>query len=333
MPQKIQRQTLVDALALLRPGLSNKDIIESGRCFSFHGDRIVTYNDFLSVCVPLQTGIEGAIQAEEFYKLLDKIKADELELTLVENEVRIKAGKTRAGLRISSKLLPALEPQSDFQELPEGFLQALNFCQFSASRDMTKPHLTCIHIQGQFVTSSDNYRITETWTERPSPYDFLLPADAVQHLARYNPTHLALDPAWAHFLDEKTGVMFSCHLKAGEPMDVAKFFEVEGQVVTLPEELADALERTKIMVEGDSILDLKINLRLESGRLICRGDKNIGWVEEDLTIKYQGEPVSMMVNPLFLADILGRTREMMVTPQVCMFWGDNFRHLMLRVAE
>jgi DNA polymerase III sliding clamp (beta) subunit (PCNA family) len=330
--QKIARQTLVDALSLLRPGLSNKDIIEAGKCFSFHDDRIVTYNGFLSVCVPLQTAMQGAIQAEEFYKLLDKVKTDELELTLEGNELRVKAGKVRAGLRISSQVSTPQEPQSDFQELPPGFLEALNFCQFSASRDMTQPHLTCIHIQDQFVTSSDNYRITEMWMDQVSPYNFLLPADTVQYLSRYNLTHIALDPSWVHFMNEETGVMFSCLLKAGQPMEVAKHFEVEGQVVHLPDELADALDRTKIMVEGDSILDLKIRLQLESGKLICRGEKAIGWVEEEMAIDYQGEPVTMLVNPLFLADILGRTREMMVSDKVCMFWGENFRHVMMRVA-
>lgn len=325
----INKPSLLQALDLLRPALASKEIQENSTSFSFLGDRIVTYNGFLSVCVPFQTGITGAVKADEFYKILNKIKADELTLTVVGNEIQIQSGKTRAGLRIDSKTLQAQEPENEFLELPQGFFEALNFCQFSASRDMTRPHLTCIHIQGQFITSSDNYRITETWMSKSSPYDFLLPAMAVQYLPRYNLTHMALDHSWAHFLDEQTGVLFSCLLKAGKLMDVASFFEVEGTTIRLPAELQDALERTKIMVEGDSALDLRITLRLESGRLICRGEKSIGWIEEILDLDYQGDQVDIIANPLFLAEILGRTQEMMVSQKVCMFWGENFRHLML----
>lgn len=330
---QIKRQVLVDALSQLKPGLSQKDIIESGQCFSFHSDHIVTFNDLMSVAVPLETGIEGAIKAEEFYKLLDKIKGEDLTLIKSENEIRISCGKVKAGLSVSSKVLPALEPENEFLLLPKGFKEAINLCQFSASRDMTRPHLTCVHIQDQFITSSDNYRITEMWMDEPSPYNFLLPADAVEHLLRYNLTHLSLDLSWAHFLDEITGVVFSCRLKAGDQMDVAKFFEVEGTTVKFPSDLKDTLERTNIMVEGDSNLDLNIKLRLETGKLICRGEKSIGWVEETVDIDYAGEPVDMLVNPLFLAQILSRTQEMIVNQEVCMFWGSNFRHLMMLISK
>lgn len=48
---------------------------------------------------------------------------------------------------------------------------------------------------------------------------------------------------------------------------------------------------------------------------------------------YEGPTITMMVNPLFLADILSRTKEMIVSENVCLFWGENFRHVMMLVKE
>lgn len=330
---KINRQTLVKTLNLLRPGLSNKDILEGGQCFNFHKDTIVTFNDIMSISIPLKTGIEGAIKAEEFYKLLDKITADELTLTRKENEIRVVAGKVRAGLQIHNKVIPPQPVNNGFEPLPTDFKQAINFCQFSASRDMTRPHLTCLHIQGNKISCSDNWRITQMIMADKSPYDFLLPAETVQHLVKYNLTHVALDKAWVHFGDEESGLTFSCRLKMADFINVDKFFEVDGAMVRLPEGLVEAIDRVKIMVDGDSDLDLQVKLHLENNKLTIRGQKEIGWVEEEIAIDYDDKPAIFQANPIFLAEILSRTKEMRVNDRLCFFWGENFRHVMMLIGK
>jgi DNA polymerase III sliding clamp (beta) subunit (PCNA family) len=328
----IQRQTLVNALGLLKPGLSNKDIIEQGLCFNFNKDTITTFNDLISVSIPLETGIEGAVRAEELHKLLDRITADEIELTQTESELRIKAGKIKAGLSLKAELLPPLAVENEWQELPKQFKEAIGFCQFSTSKDMTRPHLTCIHFEGVKVSSSDRWRITQFAMTEAIPVNFLLPASAANILLKYNITHMALDNAWVHFADAESGLVFSTRLILADLMQPDQYFDVQGQVVRLPD-LDKTLERAKIMVEGDSDLDLTIKLILEPGKLICRGQKEIGWVEEVVDLDYNGSPITMMVNPLFLADILSRTKEMIVSENMCLFWGENFRHVMMLVKE
>lgn len=328
----INKEVLVNALSLLNLGLSNKDIIESGQCFSFHPDQIVTYNDDISICVPMKTGITGAVRAVELYQLVNKIDSDELNLQVSGNELKIKGGRTKAGLRLEGKVLPSIDIKNEFRQLPEGFFKALHFCQFSASRNRNKPHLTCVHIQGQFFTSSDGHRITEMWLEQPSPYDFLLPAERIKSLPKQGLTHMSLDRTWAHFINEQTGAVFSCRLRAGKELNVAKHFEIEGQSLVLPEELVQVTERAKIMTQGDTDLELMITLRLENNKLTCRAEKTGGWIEETLDIDYQGSPRELPLNPIFLAEILTHTREIMISERMCMFWGDNFRHVMMMMV-
>ncbi len=328
----IKRQILVNALAQLKPGLSNKDIIESGMCFNFSRNAITTFNDLVSVSIPLETGIEGAVRAEELHKLLDKITADEIELTQTESELKIKAGKVRAGLSLKTELLAPLTTENEWHELPKQFKEAIQFCQFSTSKDMTRPHLTCIHFEQDRASSSDRWRITQFTMAESMPQNFLLPAPAANVLLRYNISHMALDDAWIHFADDETGLVFSARKIIADLMQPDQYFEVEGQLVKLPD-LAKTLDRAKIMVEGDSELDLTIRLELHPGKLICRGQKEIGWVEEQVDLEYEGPRHVMLVNPLFLADILARTTEMVVNENMCLFWGENFRHVMMLAKE
>lgn len=328
----IQRQSLVDTLALLQPGLSNKDIIETGTCFNFNRDNIITFNGFVSVSIPLETGIEGAVQADELFKLLDRITIDEIELIKTESELQIKAGKIKAGLSLKTELLPPLQVENEWLELPEQFKEAIRFCQFSTSKDMTRPHLTCIHFDGVKVSSSDRWRITQFAMSEPIPKNFLLPAAAANILLKYNITHMALDNAWVHFADEDSGLIFSAHLIIADVMQPDQYFEVEGQVVKFPD-LSKTLDRAKIMIEGVSDLDLTVRLELRPGKLICRGEKDTGWIEEQIDLDYEGQLRIMKVNPMFLTDILSRTKEMIVNDNVCLFWGENFRHVMMLVKE
>jgi len=330
--KKIQRQALVNALGLLRPGLSNNAIIETGVCFNFHGDRIVTFGGNISVQIPFETGIQGAVRAEDLYKLLDKISADEIELTQAESEIKVRAGKVRAGLNTIPGAWPWLQPENDFLDLPEQFKEALRLCLFSCSKDQTRPHLTCIHFQGTKATSSDNWRITQFTLSGLIPYDFLLPMEAAVHLIKYQVTHMALDKAWIHFADDKSGLIFSVLRKMAKFINTDKFFDIQGQSIKLPD-LTKTLERTKIMVEGDSELDLKVKLTLQDNKLVCRGQKEIGWIEEEVPIQYSGHPIVMVANPLFLVDILTKCQEILIGENCCLFQGNNFRHLLLLVNE
>jgi DNA polymerase III sliding clamp (beta) subunit (PCNA family) len=320
------------ALNQLKPGLSNRDIMESGTCFNFHGNQIVTFNDVLSVSIPFETGIVGAVDADDLYKLLDRITTDEIEVTQTETELRIKAGKVKAGLSLKGQVLPPLFPEAEWAELPKQFKEAVSFCHFSVSKDMTRPHLTCIHLQGAKVCSSDNWRVTQFVMEDPIPHDFLLPGDAASVLIKYEVSHMSLDPSWAHFANEETGLIFSARRILSKFISVDSLLEIQGKSIKFPD-LKETLERAKIMVEGVSDKDLKISITLADNVLTCRGEKGSGWVEESPEIDYQDKPITMLVNPIFLADILSRSQEVIVGEDVCLFQGPNFRHVMVLIRK
>ena len=73
---KISRVELLEALEKVKPGLANKELIEQSTSFAFIGDRVVTYNDEISVSHTVK-GLEnmrGAIKAKTLYEFLARVK-------------------------------------------------------------------------------------------------------------------------------------------------------------------------------------------------------------------------------------------------------------------
>jgi DNA polymerase III sliding clamp (beta) subunit (PCNA family) len=332
---QIKRTDLLTALSRLKPGLATKDIIERGVCFNFLGDSITTSNDFINVMVPMATALHGAVKAEEFYKLLDKIPGEQLSLSMDGNELRLSSGRIKAGMVMMGDPIRPTISETDFFPLPPDFKEAMTLTSFSASRDFTRPALSSIHFQGKSVVSSDNWRITKYEMDSPIPQDFLLPIEAAIHLVKYAPTHISLDGGWVYFMEESTNIVFSSRLKSGASLQVDQFFEdaTGGQILQLPNQLLETLDRTKIMVEGDSDIDMQIKLILTDGTLTCHGRKDIGWIEESMEIDYHGDQVIMIINPIFLADILSRASRIILGETSCLFQGDKFQHLMMLVGE
>src|SRR5690625_1182784 len=96
---KIKKSVLLDALEIVRPGLSNDEVVEQSTSFAFIGDKVITYNDDISVSHPISNlGFEGAVRSQEIYEFLKKSRSETVHIEVTENEVKLKCGKSVAGL-------------------------------------------------------------------------------------------------------------------------------------------------------------------------------------------------------------------------------------------
>ena len=76
------RKDLLKVLQLVRPGLAAKEIIEQSTSFIFTKGQVIAYNDEISVSHPVVKGLDldGAVQANELFALLNKLTDDTIEL-------------------------------------------------------------------------------------------------------------------------------------------------------------------------------------------------------------------------------------------------------------
>ena len=87
---KINKTELQLALEKVKPGLASKEVIEQSTSFAFMGNRVVTYNDEISISHPVK-GLEvmGAVKAQALYSFLSKVKRDEIDVEWEENQLGI----------------------------------------------------------------------------------------------------------------------------------------------------------------------------------------------------------------------------------------------------
>jgi DNA polymerase III sliding clamp (beta) subunit (PCNA family) len=326
---KLKRSELQAALKAVSPGVSAKDTIAQASSFVFDKDRVFSYNDEISVSAPFKSGFTGSVPAKEFSALINKLKGEEITLTVEKNELHVSSGKSQAGLRLEDEIKLPLEelgmPDS-WTLLPKTFNEGIKTCLFSAGKDQTKYVLTHIHVNGAAIESSDGYRATRFYMEEGCaglfPEPILIPSGAAKYVTDYKPTSYAVTNGWLHFSNPE-GLVFSTRWPEGEQFpDISVFIDSEGDKITLPAELPDMMDRGAVLADGN-----RLTIILDKGALILATENDAGWFEEETKIDYKGDALEFDTYPEFLSSILKMKAEVSVTAKLMKFETDSMVHV------
>ena len=309
---KLNKTELQKALEIVKPGLANKEMIEQSTSFAFIAGRVVTYNDELSISHPVPgLEIEGVIQAEELYQLLSKIKKDEIEIVIQDNEIILQVGRSKAGLSLKQEIKLPLEEigeQKKWKPLPDDFLHFMGFAMTSCGKDMSRPVLTCVHVTKEgFIESSDGFRISQCELGEKMPFGpLLIPVSSVRELVKLKPTKIAEGEGWVHFQTEEGSIM-SCRIFEDKFPDVSPFLAMEGIEINFPKTTEDVLDRARVFSKRDHFLDEEIQLTLADKRIKIKSKSESGWFEEEINFSYEDDPITFSISPHLLKDILKET--------------------------
>ncbi len=333
MQIKVSKEQLLTALEIVKPGLANKELIEQATSFAFMGDRVVTYNDEISISHPVSDmDITGAVKAEELYKLLGKLKGNDVYFEVTDAEVRITAGKARAGIVLQQEIRLPLEELgsiSKWKRVPKNLKDALRFTMFSAAKDMSRPVLTCIHVTKNHVESCDNLRLTRYQLETALPIaDFLIPAAVVKDLVTYDFVAMAEGEGWVHF-KTKAGTVFSSRIFEDEYPNVERLLDVSGEEFQLPAGMDEVLQRAEVFAKRPSVLDEQVVITLSPKTLLVRSEDTTGWFEEELKLEGGGpsEEFEFAINPGSLRDMYSRQPRCELSTERMKFAGDGWEHV------
>lgn len=328
---KIETSKLLEALVLTKPGQafshSGEEVFIQSNCYAFKGDRVFTYNDEVSVSVPLEIGFEGSVPANEFYALISKVKDKEIFLAPKKGELIVSGRRVEAGLKMMDMNIPVenLGEVKRWIPLSEGFLEALKLCIPSASKDMSKPVLTCLHLNKDCIESCDSFRLTRCEMNSKIKSPILLPATEAKHVGGFSPIKYGTTEGWVHFLNEKE-VVISCRTQEGKFPDLSKFLEEGGEEITFPNKLIDMLERAEVFAVEDVEGIKKVILDLDGKFLKMRCEGPTGWIEEKGRVQYKGDKITLHVNPSHLKEILKRLTAAKLTENLLRFEGEGFYH-------
>jgi len=331
---KLNRQELLKALDIVKIGLAKKELIEQSICFVFMQGKVFTYNDEISVAHPISTlDVTGAVKANAFYKLLNKITTDEVDLVVQGNELQVHAGRTKAGFVLQEEIkLPirAVGNISEWKKAPDKLRDALQFTMFSCATDMSRPVLTCIYVhESGMVYSCDNYRVTSyNMEEQLQIKSFLLPAHSAKEIVKYDITKIAEGEGWVHFGTEE-GTVISCRVFEDKYPNVSKVLNMkEGDVLELPVELKNVVNRAIVFTKKENILEEVVEVFITNDLVKVRAEGNGEWFEEEIPVEYSLEKsIKLKINVHMLKDILQRENTCSIKNSLVKFTGVNWEHV------
>lgn len=331
---KINKSELQAALEKVKPGLASKEIIEQATSFAFMGDRVVTYNDEISISHPVKgLNIRGAVKAQNLYAYLNKIRRDEIDIEIDEKQVKISAGRAKAGLVFEAEVRLPIEEVGKigkWKKLPDSIVPALKCCYPCASKDMSMPVLTCVFISQNSVQASDSYQIIKyTLTEKvPTKKGILIPASAVHELVKYDIKEFSEGEGWVHFRTDD-GTIFSCRTPNGIFPEIDKFLEFEGVEIPFPRTALNALERAEIFaknnVTGTHVAP--VTVCVSPGQIKFSAQDEAGWFEESIKTKYQGDAVTFITGVDFLLSLLKQSPTCVYANDRIKFTGEKWVHV------
>jgi len=337
---KINKTELQEALEKVKPGLAQKELIEQATCFSFMGDRVVTYNDEISISHPVKgLDVKGAVKAQALYEFLNKIKKDEIEIEWEENQVIIKSGRAKAGLVFEQEVKLPIDEEigkvEKWGKLPENFIEALKFCYPCCSRDMSRPILTCVSIREEDIQASDSYQIIRyKLDEKISIEECLIPATAVRELVRYKVKEASKGESWIHFRTEE-GTVFSSRILNNEFPDINKHLEIDGQDFDFPKNINQILERANVFSKKEATAgDIPtVNIEIKEGRVAISAKNEYGWFKEEVRTKYDGKPVKFSIGIGFLLGLFDKLQNCIIGENKIGFSGEKWQHVIAMLVE
>jgi DNA polymerase III sliding clamp (beta) subunit (PCNA family) len=337
----VKRKELINTFKQVKPGLAGKEVIEQATNFIFKDGHVITYNDEVTVRHPLEIGIQGAVEAQPLHDLLNKTTSEEVDISYNDNGkgIIIKGGRFRAELVLGDIRLPLDEIPAPrkWAALPPDFLTALHYCLASVTSDMSRPVLTCIHVNGAVMQSCDNYRMTRCSLSAPAfAKEILFPAKMAEQLLNYEPVAVGTTKGWVHF---KTGdnVVFSSRTYEGDFPNLDKVLQIKGQDIKFPPNAGEVLDRAAVVAEvienATGGKERSITIDIKNGGMTIKSSGPAGKYEEQTRARYKGPGVSFNINAFFLKEILEKLREAVLNEDNSRlrFEGEGFTHVVALV--
>lgn len=347
---KVQRDELLKSLEKCLPGIEQgTSLLEGADTFLFQKNWVHSYNGSISVSVPFESNLEGAIRAQEFYGIVSKLPSEQLTIVQREKIWLIKMGKIRIELvlmqqEIDNYVKELALDNVEWHNLSEVFQEAMKCCRMNVG---SSDAYGGIFVKGASMASTDGRRINRFklgeemktfWIRDNSAGELLKLGDLEQY---------GVSSGWVHFRNENA--VFSCmRLSDGnfpfEKMEkVLEEHKQESSDISnvLPESVGKAVDRASVVsMEVGGFKAVKLVLRKEAIEIFSRRSagsysEKILWKEP---FKKEIEPVSVLIDCDSARYALTRSRNFYVKQTEkntvrLVFFDDSFTHLIATLKQ
>lgn len=287
----IAKDKLLVAMKKALPGVDKgATLIEGADTFLFAGAFLHSYNDAVSVSVPVELdGLHGACKSLDAFRLISKINAPIIEVEAEGNKWKFSAGRTKAELTlIDSKLGSYLEELKldaiAFESVPEDFAAGLKLVKMAQNTDPRRG----VCVSGNLMVSTDSVRMNR-YQMKSEMKPFWIDDPAIADLLKLDEVRMyALSEAWVHFrLDD--GTIFSCKRKDHTKYPLKLIDNLINEVERkdndvggkLPASLTEVVDRVATLAT-DVKGSLPVRLALTPAELEVYAEKTTGKASESI---------------------------------------------------
>lgn len=314
---RVNRQSLLLSLESVAPGLASREVIQQSTCVVFHDGKVFTFNDEVACSreTPLK-GVEGAVKAKPLLDLLSKLKEDEIEVEVTEEEFLIRGKGKKSGIRKEAEILlpvDAVETPGEWKDVPAEFTEAISIVSACTSSEESQFVLTCVHLTADCVEATDRYQIARYPIQTGLSRDILVRGESIKKIIPLDMTKYSETDSWIHFKNEN-GLILSCRRYLDEYPELGRFLSTEDtDPVTLPGGLQEMVAAAEIF-SAESTTGNAIAVDLRQDRIVFEGEGASGWYKEMKKISYTGSPIRFMIAPKLLLEISKKSNSCGVAP-------------------
>lgn len=301
---KVEKAKLLEQLEQGLSGIAQREMIEQSSCFVFTDGFIHTFNDEIYCRVPTELDIVGAVPSKIILETLKKIKDTEIEITVDENKLNIRGKSKTISINMQEEIfLPISEIKvpDEFKKLPEEFIEAIELTKNCASKNESNFNFTCVHITSDFIESCDNSQVLRYDLKTGFKKEILIKADSIKHIVQPNMSYFAENENWMFFKNQEDFVL-GCRRHVLDYPDCSSILEGEGNKITLPKGLDDAIEAANLFTK-DNIENDRIIVTLKKGRVLIKGEGIHGSYKEVKKANYTEDEINFTISPMLLKQI------------------------------
>lgn len=294
----MNRRQLVEALELIRPALASSNVIPVFQCFTFKDGEVTAYDDQIAIVGPTDCESSFGVHGASFLGLLSNSGAEVVELTLENQEVKIKLGKSVSKLpyiAVEDFLFDQTEA-GDFSgdlDVTVSLIEAMRLCLETVSSDETQIALHGVTLQGDTMYSCNGDTITRVRLKKGIGKNrILMPTKFCTSLIKLwdnlqaTKAKLSFSEKWVHFKVADEWSVFGQVLEIKEPIDfealIKRTMKGKATPVAVPAELNEALARARVLADVESKMTA---VTISAGKMTLLTETPQGEVKDTLMIK------------------------------------------------
>jgi DNA polymerase III sliding clamp (beta) subunit (PCNA family) len=296
--------------------------------FLFDGKKALVENEQYAYEIPLETGIQIMVPVEELSKIVNKINDLKITIEVKDDFFLLKTKKTKTKISCFPLTFFGNRKVENWEPAPDNFNEALGLTLFSASRDNIRPAFNSIHVNEKAVESTDNYRISQFCMSKKMN-EFLLPLRSAVLVSKHKTVKYSVEENWIHFKNEDDSIFHSKIIETKFP-SIKKVFDkyTDVEFFDLPQELSEIIDLVEVLAEGEHMLEKRILVQIEEGKIKCKAENETGWIESKTKINTKSN-VQFLINPYFMKEILKISSQAAIVDGAIIFKSENFKHLMM----